>query len=107
MTFLRWGDTLELMTRLDLALSGQTLEWHGALPALAAGAATAAAILLGLRATLWRRRAAPPRRRPPGVDALPPGVAETLERRTIRRGRAAFEEADPDPAIADRIAESD
>ena len=107
MTPLRWGDALDVMTRLDLALSGQTLDWQDALPALAAGAATAAAILLGLRATLWRRRAAQPPRRPPGVDALPPGVAEALERRTIRRGRAAFEDADPDPAIADPIAKGD
>lgn len=106
MTLLRWGETLELMTRLDLALSGQTLDWPGALPALAAGAATAAAILLGLRATLWRRRAAPPPHRPPGADVLPPGVAEALERRTIRRGRAAFADAETDPTIADR-AEAD
>jgi hypothetical protein len=94
------GDALIATRRLAVALTGQSFDWQGALPALAAGALTAVTILVGLAAVSWRRRPPPPRRPRSTDDALPPGVAEALERRTIRRGRTVLDDSDRDPMVA-------
>ena len=101
------GVMLSVVLRLDLHLSGQTFDWQGALPALAAGAITAVTILVGLAATLWRRRPPPPRRSLRDPNELPPGVAEALQRRTIRRGRTVLDDSEPDAMTAEPVPESD
>jgi hypothetical protein len=101
------GATASVVTRLDIHLSGQTFDWQGALPALAAGAITAVTILVGLAATLWRRTPAPQPRNARDPNDLPPGVAEALERRTIRRGRTVLDDSAQDPMTADPVREVD